>query len=513
LLLPLDDRPPSRVFPQRLAEIAGVELRVAPQNLLGRFLQPGDCRSLADWMFSEVMDADAVIVSADMLCYGGLVASRVPDVSRREALRQIRMMARLKGINPDVKVFCSSAIMRLTITSSDAYRQQWAEPIFQFSQESESAIIGHFWLSQPSSLPPYLVQPYLEARKRNFGINERLIQEVGRGAIDYLCLTQEDCAPTGLHRFEQAALRRSIQRLSLEDRVEIYPGADEAAMTLLARAVMTLSGTSLSFKPVYWSSSFGDTIPPYEDRPLNLSVAAQFRAAGCSLGSDNLSGLTANGAADETTPVETDEISLAIWGGEKPDGAGDLTEQFLSWAAALLSRGGRVALVDAARPNGADDQFMQRLADESPTILAGLSSFAAWNTAGNSLGTAIAHAVCLHYGTRKGSHRPLAHYRFLFERLVDDWAYQSSVRGEINAELQQRGIFAGSLGAAAESVEAEIRQRLLPLATEIFDAQFKGVQSEEGTLAELKRLEVKLPWPRTFEVELSALFGVTAAAS
>ncbi len=81
----LDDRPCNRLFPQQLAAISGTRLLMPPREHLGWYTRPGNCDAIADWLAR--CHADRFVVSADMLCYGGLVASRTPVVEADLALR------------------------------------------------------------------------------------------------------------------------------------------------------------------------------------------------------------------------------------------------------------------------------------------------------------------------------------------------------------------------------------------------------------------------------------------
>jgi hypothetical protein len=84
-LVPLDSRPPNWQFPQRLADIAGVELAVPPRGELGTLHSGADGARLARWLADTVSGADggagcdAAVFSWDALIYGGLVQSRSLD--------------------------------------------------------------------------------------------------------------------------------------------------------------------------------------------------------------------------------------------------------------------------------------------------------------------------------------------------------------------------------------------------------------------------------------------------
>src|SRR5690606_30849097 len=86
---------------------------------------------------------------------------------------------------------------------------------------------------------------------------------------------------------------------------------------------------------------------------------------------------------------------------------------------AAANRGERVALCDAAYPNGADDALMAIL--DKRNLLGRLCAFAAWNTASNALGTVIAQ--CAAFAANHFEAVDL-NRQFVLERVLDDWIYQ-----------------------------------------------------------------------------------------
>jgi hypothetical protein len=116
-----------------------------------------------------------------------------------------------------------------------------------------------------------------------------------------------------------------------------------------------------------------------------------------------------------------------------------------------------------------------------------LAGFGAWNTAGNTLGGAIASGVIA-----LGCVDPLALCEANFSRLVDDWLYQGRVRGEVREVLGHPSPF--DLGKLRGSAENEIANRIAPLARGLFDTHFAphlpGVRLEWG--------RPHLSWPRLF---------------
>ena len=117
-----------------------------------------------------------------------------------------------------------------------------------------------------------------------------------------------------------------------------------------------------------------------------------------------------------------------------------------------------MALCDVAFPNGADETLMRELR-HSNLQPHRLLSFGAWNTAGNTIGSTIAHGTLRLIALQdKGAFdlaqlladiSPMrylellnslidserAHVEFLFGRFVDDWLYQSRIRPEVTERV------------------------------------------------------------------------------
>ncbi|MFH0886692.1 MAG: DUF4127 family protein, partial [bacterium] len=112
LYLPLDDRPPNLIFPQHVAKTLGLDLLLPPRKLLGRYLDPGDRAALSAWLLENCKAADTAIISLDMLCYGGLVASRTTQVNYEDAMKMMEVIEELKSRSPHLEILLHSVIMR-----------------------------------------------------------------------------------------------------------------------------------------------------------------------------------------------------------------------------------------------------------------------------------------------------------------------------------------------------------------------------------------------------------------
>ena len=252
IVVPLDDRPYSVKQVRMLAEMVDYELSMPPLELLGCFTTPGQPEEIAEWLLAEAQGgADAAILSLDMLAYGGLVASRAPLVRTQLALERLGVVSTLRQRAPDMQVLASNVIMRLSITAAtDTSALYWqllrryselVGLVDEFGRESHQRELEQV----RRRIPQELLGQYLACRERNHLVNLRAIDLVAEGALGFLALAQEDAAPHGLHRSEHAALQQRMAERHVQDKVLIYPGADETGATLFARFVQSHRHTPL----------------------------------------------------------------------------------------------------------------------------------------------------------------------------------------------------------------------------------------------------------------------------
>ena len=502
-LLPLDDRPCNRIFPRRLADIAGIRLSMPPVRLLGRFTRPGDCDALAGWLLRASRDADGLIVSLDMLAYGGLIASRAPAIHLRQGLARLSLMKKIRREHPGLPIFAFSIIMRLGITvdSEEAAHlhagiKRWAELVDAVGRLRKSAYRAELRTIE-ERLPARVRDEYLRLRRRNHAVNMAAVDLVSERVLDYLVVAQEDAAPTGLHIPEQQRLRKAVARYKAARRVSIHPGADEVAMVLLARHLCAGLTRKPAILPVHGSLRAEEAVAGYEDRPIGATVKSQIQAAGARVARDRRglvlrSELLRGVAADMFLLVHAPvgEPAEAAQAKEHPYPAKALA-RFVRQVERHLHVG-PVALADCAYSNGADPALIQAL--EESTLLPRLHAYAAWNTAGNTIGTAVAHGLArLLAPDTPRAHR--AHKRFLFERLLDDYAYQAVIRQEAVARAQRLGLSPLSLGAKRPELQRFVAKHLGTMARSIWRGNFTGTPPA---------VRARLPWPRLFEIEATA---------
>jgi hypothetical protein len=528
-LVPLDDRPCHTRFPQRLAELAGVELLMPPRELLGRFLTPGQPTAVLEWLETAAYEADASAVCMDMAVYGGLVASRQPATSEDDALTRVTRVSLTLRSAPGPSAI-GSVIMRGTITVGSAADSQTYQDLARYSVLAalpRRKRPPEEWRALLDRLPEGRLADYHAVRRRNHSVNRACVQPVGCGLIGYVAFAQEDCRPVGLHRQEQEDLL-SLCRQTLSGRgdYDLHPGADELSCVLLARMIVRLRKAVPKLRTRILPQVSAKRVAPFEDRPVHETLAGQLRVVGArethdpcaplllvagplpepvDITGDDYRGSSpshlaagegrggrggeAGSPAQAGTPVPPGTpagrdagATRGVWDAAPP------TSVEAEVVAAIRAEAGPVALADVRVANGAYLPLAGRLRDEG--LLDRLCVYGAWNTAGNTLGTTIAF---LAVATALGKLDSPVLRSFLLERRLDDIVYQSVVRRELEEWLRGRGQDPNNLGSDDREAQECLARVLVPRA------------EHAGWVPAGLEWSVTLPWSRTFECDVELL--------
>ena len=98
VLLPLDKRPCNFLFPEKLFSHDDIEI-VTP-NRLGDKKIPADLEAIDEFLIKECKDATGLVISLDMLLYGGLVPSRIHLESEAKLKERLRVLSDIRKANP-----------------------------------------------------------------------------------------------------------------------------------------------------------------------------------------------------------------------------------------------------------------------------------------------------------------------------------------------------------------------------------------------------------------------------
>ncbi|HTU99262.1 MAG TPA: DUF4127 family protein, partial [Luteitalea sp.] len=503
-LVPLDDRPVCLQYPQMLAGLAHAEVVAPPVALLGRFTTPGNADAIATWLRAQDWTTfDALIVSADMLAYGGLVASRVHRVDTATALARLRVLRDVHAARRDLPIYVSSVIMRLAPTA-DGANETWREALARYAELAPGTSTdaeARDLTAATARIPADALQDYRQARRRNRDINLAAVSMVADGTARFLLVSQDDAKPRGLHLQDRVAVTAAASAGDVIGRVAVQPGADEVGMLLLARAVLDARKWHPTVRSTFSSERARVMVAPYEDRPLHETVDFQIVAAGAGL----------------ARPGDRADLDLHVFASRHDAGAG---ASFAGVVTTALTGGAHVIVADVdpkGDVQGASVELTEALlaADAFPRMY----GYASWNTAGNTVGTALAHGLLTWAGGRLMAQctSPAwttladAQVTFMLHRLVNDYAYQGVVRLPLNRELRGAGRtpdwFRTHATELSARLHAALEPRLQQYASAYTTRAWSPVSPSPGDVAvqvSLPRsLAVSLPWDRTFEAAIT----------
>lgn len=484
LFVPPDTRPPTLDFPVALAQATGLDVQTPPREALPHLNQPGDLDVLADWLEGAAAGAGTLIVSLETLCLGGMIPARRVADPLETALARLERLTSLKARVPRLRILAHGTVVRVAHGDDPVEEKPYYGvygPVLRayseaFDRHARHPVAGlrERLGAATEAVPPDILADWLDTRARNHALHGRALELTRAGVIDHLCLTLDDTSPYGLAAVDRRALEARTDALALWPKVDIYPGADEVPLALLAR-VLNPEPTPVF---VRYSGALGAAAGlKYEDRPAGELVKAQLRAAGCY--AVETPGEAALVLAVNTPGRAQREPAPDV---EMVDTADRHLPEFVDFIGRQLAAGRRVSVADIAYPNGAEARLF-RMLQRLP--LERLAGFSAWNTAGNTLGSAVA------LGALAAHVQDAAHWTELrFNRLVDDALYQGEVRAELNRALGHPSPF--DLGGQHAEAERLLGELIEPRARALWDAHFAHAGHT------LKWRPPTLPWPRLF---------------
>jgi hypothetical protein len=518
VIVPLDDRPATTQFAEIIGQIGNAEVIMPPRALLGTFISAGNSEQIAKWLLAQdYSNVDAVVLSADMLAYGGFMNSRFSAVPLDAALRRLEVIKELKRKNPRLTIYAFNVVRRVAMSATRANRPfrdkiaRWAILADETAQKPAETKLKEEFERLGREIPPAEIEDYLAVRRRNLQVNYAMLDLAKAGVVDKLLLLQDDAHQFGLHRLDQQALRERINKLGLsEERVGLYNGADEGASVLLSRAVLRKANLKPRVRVVYSSEAGRSHLGDFEDQPIETSVRRQIETSGAEIAND----------------AETADYTLYV---NAPRQTETEFQTFLEKLVSDVRSNRKVAIADVLyRVWGAGDaRIVERLGREK--LIDRVIGYASWGTPGNALGTVVPQANLYVFARKRlfnnsevAKKSEAAQIKFLFHRWLGDYGYHTLVRPVVNKYARQElKIEVDEFDPAAyEKFNQIVVERMTPITEQFFDRHFKnrfyqtGKNANEGiVLREMQNLEIRLPWVRTFEVfmDYNLLFTETTS--
>lgn len=499
LLVPVDDRPAVHHFATMIGDIAGVEVVTPPKVFLGKFKQPGFPPSILQWLGKQnLAEYESVIVSADMIAYGGLIASRTDRSSENLAKARLRELWRIRKSSFETPFYVFSTLTRIAPTAV-AENRAWRQDLYYWAIAREQARLYNDpeakrkTASLADKVPNVELQRYDTIRERNVNIQIELLKMTFHGAFNHLTLGQDDAAPVGPHTREIATLNQEVDRLKLKPRTQFCMGIDQISNCLVSRAL----SDKAKWKPtvaIRSSDSTGlDQVAAYESEPIRESLQDQFETSG----------------AIVTTDPEKADYVLYL---NTPKRDPNQFDAFVRELNASITAGKRIAIADTnlGWSGTADPELFEALTAtrQGPQLV----SYAGWNTAGNTMGTTIpaANAYLIALQTEiPGLRRETAARKFVLHRLVTDYFYNRYVRPEAYKmiERMQNGnreeiSELENVNIIESFVKKDMTERLNQTFLDQMVANPFRVQNKTYNVVALRNITVELPWPRAYEVHI-----------
>ncbi|EAX47877.1 conserved hypothetical protein [Thermosinus carboxydivorans Nor1] len=487
LYVPIDNRPVSLAYPTDTVKAANFDILSPPIEYLASAGQSGDPERLWQWLEKNANNADAMVLSADSLIYGGLVDSRTHDFSSVVLEWRLQRFNKLKAIAPDARIYVFTTIMRTPRASNGGveplYYATYGGQIFQLTALQDKAEVQGLTGEEQAMLetaakavPPEFLADWFKRRGKNYKVNAGLINLTKAGKIDFLLVGRDDTSPFSQSHKESRLLAKLAEGLSA-DQYASFPGADQLGMVLLARAYNELTNQKPIVKIEYALGKGPATLASYEDQPIDRTILELIKAAGAEVANGRVKPdllLAVNTPLTGNTPEAEIFDNIAM--------PSQTVSQFVDAIERGIQAGTPVAVADIAFANGADNSLLHELFARG--LLDKLHAYSGWNTASNTLGYAVGQGML-------AREMPLdERKRLLAIRYLDDWAYQANLRKEIYRELlyshQSYSEFIGELEPQiAQETERRIRQ---------FAQQY--------LLAPPEKIHISFPWHRMFEISV-----------
>lgn len=510
ILLPLDSRPPCTQFVQQLAHMAGINLLMPPSELLDNYQKPANKTALRSWLQQTSKQADAGIISTDMLIHGSLVASRLSLGTVNDSNEVLKLLTTVHLENPNFKMYVFNIIPRLTIADSQS------NGIYQKSMLTYSILKDQVYTFENSEdikklttieeqIPVEVINHYTALYEQNSKLNSALMDMVEQGIVSGLVIGQDDGQPFGIPNINKQKLQHQLrQKPALADKVFITRGTDEVALTILGHIIMKSSNYQPHIFVAYSTNEGSQITMPYMPNTVATTVDEKIHIAGA-LQVDN---------ADQA------DFILYIHVGTKKNKS--TYKPAAVEVKRLLDHGYKVALVDLTENFQISETLLPVLITENVDIPK-LIAYAGWNTTSNSIGTAITQASIFSKVLTSQPDTPelIGLYQdnleFLTARFLDDLYYQKEVNPSINKQLQRAHIDPYNLGSHYYQTNYKIQKLMFSkgrwLLREALYNRPIIIETNQGpqkiTITDLT-INTYLPWQRTFEIWLKAKLSLAS---
>lgn len=490
IMLPLDERPCNYHYPAMMPK-TNCECILPPIEIMGYKKTPANTDKIAEWLLNNIVGADVLILSLDMLIYGGIVPSRLHHTDVDTLIKRADIVKELKNINPTLKIYAFELIMRCP-----DYNTSDEEPDFYGLYGGEIHKYGRYTHIEKlreltpeekcdfekikSTVPAEYLDDFITRRKANLAVLMHNLEFIKNGTFDHFVVPQDDSAVYGFTAMDQVTVREFFKSNTLHMKTAMYPSADEIGLTLLARAVSELNKTKLKVFVKYSSAKGQYLIPEYEDRIVDETVKYHILTAGC---------FQVYSLAEADIVLAVNAAPLALRRGDPnwtiPYDIERNLAEFVNYIKYAKTQNKTVAVADIAVLNRADVELTQILNSEN--MLYEIDAYAGWNTSSNTVGTTLCQAVLYKIGGDKRGNAS-----FLTHRYYEDIAFMADVRGYVSKELPKKNMTIFEI----DGVNGEISKWVYRLVCEYMNKYYPTVAER------VESVSLNMPWNRMFETDI-----------
>ena len=496
LHIPLDERPCNYEFPKQIFQGGEWEILTLPFSYLGLKKKPAQIEKIQQWVLNNYQSAYGIVISIDMLLYGGIVPSRIHYFSFEELKERLNILKLIKSKRPDFKIYAYNLVMRCPQYNDDdeepSYYQNYGLNIFRhkyIEHKKSLNIATNEELEEEKQIfiPEEFVLDYETRRMTNLQVVLEVINLVKENIIDFLIIPQDDSAPYGYTALDQAQVAKKVNDNKLFFKILTYPGADEVSNTLFARLLNEYYNKRPLVYLFYPAEKAKTVIPCAEDRYLDISAKYQILAAGCLF----------------TPSLKDADLIFAINAPSKTMISSQFRESsddgysvnrnlldfinFIDYCINVLNK--PVCIGDVGYCNGGDLALITLI--EQKKMYLKLAGYASWNIPCNSLGTALPMGIRYLY-----PHDQQLFNNFLIHRFVEDVGYCTLARKILREQYcndefsiydtkQMRGKF------------SELAKKIIIEQVNKYMPTLKG---------KYKILDAYMPWIRTYEIGLKVIY-------
>ncbi len=489
LLVPLDSRPFCTKTVVDAARIGSMEVMMPPHSMLDYFTIAGEVAQLRRWTLDHIGEVDAAILSLDQLTAGGLMASREKMITPAEIDGLIDFLIELRRRAPTKKIYAFSILPRhLPPSAIENYHQrqallEYSRQMLRAEPDDEALLeLERFILPENRRL-------YFGRFRRSEWLNRNLIRLTNVGVLDRLLIGRDDSEKYSM----QNVIAGRLGKIIVDDRTALTHGADELAMTMLARHAA--GARRLKVRVQYNDRDAAYRVMPFMSVPVGAVVVEKIALMG---------GVIVERGEDFTLMVSINRSDKKTRRSRRAL-ADDLK--------ARIDRRERIALVDLSVHFDRDETLLPVLIERG-AALNGLLSYSSFNTASNAIGCALSEAALTLAALERGSAEKVlrSNIKFLTGRVIEDQFYLKETIDAVNWSLRKIGRDPAWLDAGLEFDTATfVMRQVLSQKVERYErsAAFRApvtFETPEGLItlrAERIEMQARYPWFRTFEIELN----------